>query len=66
MKNVICFMLCGNGTCFKLLNAATRYCFIDDRCARRSTARENVIEGFVPTFVAHGGHMRSVLYFTGV
>jgi hypothetical protein len=59
-------MLCGNRACFKLLNAATGYRFIDDRCARRSTARGNVIEGFVRTFVAHGGQMRSVLYFSGV
>jgi len=59
-------MLCGNGTCFKLLNASMGYSFIDGRCARRSTARENVTEGFVPTFVAHGGHMRSILYFIGV
>jgi len=59
-------MLCGNRACSKLLNANMEYCFIDDRFARRSTARENVIEGFVPTFVAHGGQMRAVLYFSGV
>jgi hypothetical protein len=58
-------MLCGNRACFKLLNEAMVYCFIDDRFARRSTAREIVIEGFVP-FVAHGGQMRVVLYFSGV
>jgi len=56
-KKVTCFLLCGNGARLKLLNPTTRYCFIDDRCARRSTARENVMEGFVPTFVAHGGQM---------
>jgi hypothetical protein len=59
-------MLCNNRACFKLLNAAMGYCFVEDRYARRFTVRENGIEGFVPTFVAHRGQMRSVLYFGGV